>query len=743
MFSRIGVPVEILSDQGAQFLSSVMKEVSRLLSIRQLVTTPYHPQCNGLVERFNGTLKEMLKRMCAEKPRDWDRYVAPLLFAYREVPQESLAFSPFELIYGHTVRGPMQILKELWCKNISSEETKTTYEYVLDLKTRLQETCELAHSHLLKAQGRQKRYYDCKAKDRTFRVGEKVLLLLPTSGSKLLLQWKGPFEVLARTGNDYKVQLANRTSTVHVNMLKKYWERASAISPVEGKRPSPTAEIKNEACAAIIEPWDEEEEGTTSLSLIKDKQLENYKDVLISSELTEIQQKQARDLVYEFKDIFSDIPRVTNLGEHSIELTTDEPIRTKAYQLPYAMRKVLEKEIETMEKLSIIEPSTASYASGVVLVRRKDDSTRVCIDFRRLNNITVFDAEPIPSAEDIFAKLAKDCYFSKFDLSKGYWQVEMKKKDKDYTTFTCHKGLYRFKVMPFGLVNAPATFSRIMRKRLVGSEGLDNFIDDVLGHTPDWENHLIVLRDFFERTRKANLVLRPTKCSIGDSRVTFLGHQLSKGCMNPTSDIVAKILDAPKPTTKKQIRAFLGLIGFYRKYIPNFAAIASPLTDLTRKGSSCDTGWEDSQQRAFETLKRCIVVPPVLHLPDFEKVFILQTDASNQGLGAVLLQEDRDGMKHPIGYASRKLLPRESRYSTIERECLAIVWAVTKFQDYLYGKEFMLETDHQPLQYLRATQFQNGRLMRWALALQPYRFVIKAIKGRDNVGADFLSRHPA
>jgi len=212
--------------------------------------------------------------------------------------------------------------------------------------------------------------------------------------------------------------------------------------------------------------------------------------------------------------------------------------------------------------------------------------------------------------------------------------------------------------------------------------------------------------------------------------------------LKPKTEKVSKIRQAHPLKTKKQLRAFLGLAGFYRKYVPNFATIAVPLTDATRKGSPNEIQWGEAQQRAFQALKVYITNPPILHLPDVNRPFILQTDASNIGLGAILLQEDDSGIKYPVAFASRKLLPRETHYSTIERECLAIVWGVTKFQEYLYGTEFILETDHQPLQYLGKAQFQNGRLMRWALALQPYRFLLRAIHGRENVGADCLSRNP-
>jgi len=210
----------------------------------------------------------------------------------------------------------------------------------------------------------------------------------------------------------------------------------------------------------------------------------------------------------------------------------------------------------------------------------------------------------------------------------------------------------------------------------------------------------------------------------------------------PRPETVDKILQAPPPRTLKQLRSFLGLASFYRKYVPDFAVVASPLTDATKKGQPNEIEWDEARSRAFQDLKRRICEPPILRLPDVSQPFILQTDASHTGVGAALLQEDSAAEKRPVAFASRKLQPRESRYSTIERECLAIVWGVTKFQEYLYGTEFILETGHQPLQYLRQAKVRKGRLMRWALTLQPFRFVLRAIRGRDNVATDCLSRNP-
>lgn len=226
IFSRIGIPQEILSDRGSQFTSDLMKEICRLLSVKQLMTTPYHPQCNGLVERFNGTLKGMLKRLATDRPKDWDRYINAALFAYREAPQESLGFSPFELLYARPVRGPMTILRELWTNNIEDEEVKTTYQYVVDLREKMEAVIDIAHQNLKSASAKQKAHFDKSAKQRSFQIGDKVLLLLPTKNNKLQLKWQGPFVVIDKKHtNNYKVDLGKTQRTYHINMLKRYFER--------------------------------------------------------------------------------------------------------------------------------------------------------------------------------------------------------------------------------------------------------------------------------------------------------------------------------------------------------------------------------------------------------------------------------------------------------------------------------------------------------------------------------------
>ncbi|KAJ8044409.1 hypothetical protein HOLleu_07148 [Holothuria leucospilota] len=749
IFTRVGVPREVLTDRGSQFTSELMKEVGRLLSVKQLTTTPYHPACNGLVERFNGTLKLMLKRMCIERPRDWDCYVNPLLFAYRETPNESTGFSPFELIYGHKVRGPMSILKELWSGEVKDQDVATSYEYVINLRNRLEQTCKLASESLSKSAQRYKRNYDRKSMKRMFKVDDLVLVLLPTDNNKLMTQWRGPYKVVQKLSPlDYRIDVDGSIKTYHANLLKKYLPRIEE-NTAESVH---SCGIMNIVATAVIEcdyvKGDGMNENLGSsfrqdnedlLSLPHMEPTETIADVEINPNLPSEQIRQIKRVLANFHDILTDVPGNTPLLTHQINLTSDEPIRVKQYPLPHATQEVIQKEVEKMLEMDVIERSNSPYCSPVVIVKKKDGSNRFCVDYRRLNRVTIFDAEPMPNPDEIFSRLANSNYFSKLDLSKGYWQIPVEQHAKPFTAFSTSSGLFQFKVLPFGLVNSSATFNRMMRILLFDLDHVDSYIDDILIYTSTWEKHIEILGEILKRLRKANLTIRPSKCGLGMENIEFLGHIISRGKVYPQDCNTNKIQNSPRPLTKKQLRSFLGLAGYYRNFIPNYAAIAAPLTDKTRNKEPNQIIWGDSQEIAFSTLKEKLTRKPILHLPDLSKQFTLRTDASDIGLGAVLLQNFQDEL-FPVAFASRKLLPRERAYSVMERECLGVVWGVIKFQRYLYGKEFVLQTDHEPLAFMQKSRMTNNRIMRWALALQPYKIRIEAIKGSENVGADFLSR---
>ncbi|GFO35038.1 retrovirus-related pol polyprotein from transposon 297 [Plakobranchus ocellatus] len=400
----------------------------------------------------------------------------------------------------------------------------------------------------------------------------------------------------------------------------------------------------------------------------------------------------------------TDVPGRTNVYTYDLKLTSTTPIRKKPYPVPQALKETLREEIKAMLDAGIIEPSDSPYCSPAVVVKKKDGTNRHCVDFRGLNNVTEFDAEPMERLDDLFQQIGTESNFvSKIDLSKGYYHIPLAESAKPMTAFTTELGLMQFKILPFGLQGAPAAFSRMMCKVLSGLSNVKNYIDDIVVHHAKWDDHVKGIKLVLQRLRDAGLTALPSKCSQGFKQVEFLGHQIGNGKLAPTASKVEAIRNAEPPRTKKQLRSFLGRAGFYRRYVPNYSAV------------------------------------PVLRLPDFERPFILATDASDTGVGAVLKQEFEDGT-FPVVYLSKKLLPREQRYSVVEKECLALVWAVKKLSTYLIGREFIVETDHAPLLYLNKAKSENGRLMRWALLLHQYRFRLVSIRGVDNHGPDFLSR---
>ena len=321
---------------------------------------------------------------------------------------------------------------------------------------------------------------------------------------------------------------------------------------------------------------------------------ETYADVHVNSELDEDKRVEAQNVLKAFADVLTDLPGGTGIIEHDIKVLDKTPIRQRMYPVPYNMKETIVDEVKTMIKLDVIEKSQSPYSSPIVIVKKKDGTNRFCIDYRRLNSVTEFDAEPPPNADDLYAEIGrgKYSYFSKIDLSKGYWQLPMTEHAKPLTAFQTPLGLFQWKRMPFGLVNSAATFSRMMRILLEDADpGILNYIDDILVCSVTWPNHLILLRDVLERLQRAILTAKPSKCLIGFCTLEFLGHDVGQGKLSPERGKVDKMLSVSTPKTKKEVRALLGLVSYYCKFIPNFAALTAPLTDLTKRGKPNQVIW--------------------------------------------------------------------------------------------------------------------------------------------------------
>ncbi|XP_050806680.1 uncharacterized protein LOC127049621 [Gopherus flavomarginatus] len=464
-------------------------------------------------------------------------------------------------------------------------------------------------------------------------------------------------------------------------------------------------------------------------------------EVNLSTTLERLQRQQIKELCTSFAPLFSATPGRTERAYHSIDTGNAHPIRTPPYRVSPHAQAAIEREIQNMLQMGIIHSSTSAWASPVVLVPKPDGEIRFCVDYRKLNAVTRPDNYPMPRTDELLEKLGRAQFISTIDLTKGYWQVPLDEPAKERSAFVTHAGVYEFNVLPFGLRNAPATFQRLVDGLLAGLEEFAvAYLDDVAIFSDSWPEHLLHLEKVFERIRQAGLTVKAKKCQIGQNRVTYLGHQVGRGTINPLQAKVDAIQKWPVPRSKKQVQSFLGLAGYYRRFVPHYSQIAAPLTDLTKKTQPNAVKWTDECQKAFTQLKATLMSDPVLRAPDFEKPFLVTTDASERGIGAVLLQEATDHNFHPVVFLSKKLSERESHWSVSEKECYAIVYALEKLRPYVWGRRFQLQTDHAALKWLHTAKGNNKKLLRWSLALQDFDFEIQHITGASNKVADALSR---
>ena len=440
----------------------------------------------------------------------------------------------------------------------------------------------------------------------------------------------------------------------------------------------------------------------------------------------------------------------TNTVNHEINTGDTRPFRERLRTYSPQVQEIIDKEVQRMLKEGVIQPSKSPYASNLLLVRKPDPSSkggvknRVCASFVQLNKQTVKDSYPLPNIQVIFDKIGNSKWFTTMDLLNGFWQVMIKEEHRHKTAFVTARGLFEFVVMAFGLCNAPATFQRLM-DTVIGPEYrsfIETYVDDVMTHSFEFDDHLKHIEILLNILREHNLVVKLTKCKFAQRMVKFLGHILSHKQIKPNPEAVATILKWEKPlegsNKKKALRGFLGMVGWYRKFIKNFAHTAKPLFNLLKDETKWE--WNDECQRAFTSLRDAITTQPVLGIADPNKDYIIDTDSSDYALGAVLQQEDDNKQLHPIAYASRSLLPAEQRYGTTDREALAIPWALEHFNTYCEGHKYTAITDHQALRYMLNNKDKTPRMHRMVSKLSPYEITLYYRPGSVNHGADLLSR---
>ncbi len=705
IFSRTSIPECVLSDQGSQFCGRVMKQLCEWLGIQKVRTSPYHPETNGAVERMHGTLKAILGK-CLSAKLDWVSQVSFVLFVLRQMPHADSGFSPFDLVYGFRVRTPLDALYH----GLFEVESKrlNVCEWVATMAERLEMMRDCAALKLAKGKESRMSYFNRGTKLREFKVGSLVLYRVPGMFCKLADSWEGPYKVIERKGEvNYKigkVGAEKQAKVVHVNCLKEYKERFVI------RRLDVVAE--------------EQGEERSVLKGICDGYNENEMEGVLS----------------EFEDVFSEVPGNTDRVVMSIKTGDSEPVRQSPYSVPLGIRDKVREELVNLERCGIIERCESSWASPLVPVKKADGGIRLCVDFRRLNEVTEKEPYYIPGFDEMVEMVGRGSVLSKVDLAKGFHQVVVAERDRDKTCFICPFGKFRFKRMQFGLTNAPSVFQRLMDEVLVDCQDFARvYIDDILVVSEDWESHLGHLRRLFGTLREAGLTCKRQKCSFGRRTLEFLGHQIGGGVVSVPAARVRAIRDHPRPKTRRQLRAFLGLVGYYRKFVAGFHRWSSILTPHTSTATAGELGWTEPMLEAFHRLCNELCNHVCLYVPCVDDVFMLECDASSTGIGAVL-SVVRDGEQLPVAFFSRQLHGAQARYSAQELEGLAVFEAVRHFAYFLYGRKFTVITDHKGLLNLRTGRQENRRLYNWALKLSEYDFEMVYRAGKLNIVADELSR---
>ncbi|CAF1076070.1 unnamed protein product [Didymodactylos carnosus] len=445
------------------------------------------------------------------------------------------------------------------------------------------------------------------------------------------------------------------------------------------------------------------------------------------------QRKQIEDILWKHKQIFDSAPSIINISPQTAIKTADHPpIYSKQYPASLKDQQIKTAEINKLLERRQIEESTSPWSSPVVLVKKKDKTVRFCVDYRRLNEITIKDKFPLPKIEEIFDQLSDSMFYPKLDFRSGYFQIPLAKEDRQKTAFSTRDNHYQFTVLPQGITNGPAVFQRIINQILGPARWKFAlaYIDDIIIYSRTFDEHLLHLNEICDILERARFRLHPEKCEIAKTQTNYLGHELKHGEIRPSSENISGLLKTQIPTTAAEACRFnhLGNLCLRRK-----------VNDGSSKNTQITLTKEELQ--SFEELKKILTSDLVLRLPNHRYPYKLQTDASDEGIGAVLLQIYPEG-DHPVGYLSKKITKAQRKWSPTEQECFALMCALDKWHVYLTGVKFTWDTDHQALIHLKNKAQVNKRCERWRLKIAEYDIKINHIRGIHNAMPDYLSRSP-
>ena len=560
-----------------------------------------------------------------------------------------------------TIGPPLLLLKEKWLDE--DPEKISVLKYVATFKDRLFRAGQMAKRNLQESQSKMKVWYDRKAKSRCFEPGDRVLVLFPVVGNPLQAKYSGPYKVVKKISDtNYLVKTPDRrkeTQVCHINMLKAYHEKPKPELVTLNNRLGLESPTHSKDCVGQVAEKEEDTESEVRLGndqqpiKLQNSQILNDLGTKLSH-LPLVQRKELAEVITQYREVLPDVPSKTNLIEHDVDVGDSAPIKQHPYRVSPMKKELLDKEVQYMLKNDIIEESQSNWSSPCILVPKHDVGFRFCTDFRKVNDKTKSDSFPIPRIADCIDQIGNAKFVSTFDMLKGYWQVPLTQRAREISAFVTPSGLYQYKVMPFGMKNAPATFQRMVNKLVRDIDGCEGYIDDVVIFSDNWSDHIRQIKHFFQIMREAKLTINLMKSEFGKATVKYLGHIVGQGQVRPLDAKIQTITKYPIPTSRKELARFLGMAGYYRNFCLNFSEIAAPLTNLLSK--KVKFVWTDDCQLAFDKVKLLLQKSPVLKSPDYEKPFKLIIDSSDVGTGSVLVQEASDGLDHPVSYFFKEIL---------------------------------------------------------------------------------------
>ena len=504
--------------------------------------------------------------------------------------------------------GPLLLLKEKWLDE--DPEKISVLKYVATFKDRLFRAGQIAKRNLQESQSKMKVWYDRKAKSRCFEPGDRVLVLFPVVGNPLQAKYSGPYKVVKKISDtNYLVKTPGRrkeTQVCHINMLKAYHEKPKPELVTLNNRLGLESPTHSKDCVGQVAEKEEDTESEVRLEndqqpiKLQNSQILNDLGTKLSH-LPSVQRKELAEVITQYREVFPDVPSKTNLIEHDVDVGDSAPIKQHPYRVSPIKKKLLDKEVQYMLKNDIIEESQSNWSSPCILVPKHDGGFRFCTDFRKVNDKTKSDSFPIPRIADCIDQIGNAKFVSTFDMLKGYWQVPLTQRAREISAFVTPSGLYQYKVMPFGMKNAPATFQRMVNKLVRDIDGCEGYIDDVVIFSDNWSDHIRQIERFFQIMREAKLTINLMKSEFGKATVKYLGHIVGQGQVRPLDAKIQTIVKYPIPTSRKELARFLGMAGYYRNFCLNFSQIAAPLTNLLSK--KVKFVWTDDCQLAFDKVK--------------------------------------------------------------------------------------------------------------------------------------------